>query len=71
MMFTFSVLDQKQVFLTKCEPKYRDCQFRLEFGTLINSDIQNSMVVFTFSVLDQKYLFCANMVQKIKILSLT
>ena len=33
--------------------------------------MQNSMVVFTFSVLDWKYPFWANLVQKIKIVSLS
>ena len=33
--------------------------------------MQNSMVVFTFAALDQKYLFGANLVQKIKIASLS
>ena len=33
--------------------------------------MQNSMVVFTFSALDWKHLFQANLVQKIKIVSLS
>ena len=41
-------------------------RFKLKFGNM-----QNSMVVFTFSVLDQKLTFRANLVQKIKIISLS
>ena len=33
--------------------------------------MQNSMVVFSFSVLEGKQLFCANLVQNIKIISLS
>ena len=43
---------------------------KLKFGTQINSNMQNSLVMFTFSVFDWKYLFCANLVKKMKIVSL-
>ena len=45
--------------------KNQNCQFKLQFGVLTNSNMLNSMVVFTFAVLDQKYPFWANLVQKI------
>ena len=57
-------------FLGKFSPKNQICQFKLKFGTKTNSNIQNSKVVFTFSVLNRKYTFWANLVQKIKIVSL-
>ena len=40
-------------------------------GAKNNLNIQNSMVVFTFFLLDQKYPFLANLVRKIKIVSLS
>ena len=58
-------------FLGKFSPKNQICQFKLKFGTKTNSNIQNSKVVFTFSVLNRKYTFWANLVQKIKIVSLS
>ena len=44
--------------------------FQLKFGSNINSNILNSIVVLTFSVLDGKHPFYANLVRKIKIVSL-
>ena len=35
-------------FFAKFVPKGHNCQFKLRFGTQINSDMQNSVVVFTF-----------------------
>ena len=61
--FTFSVLDWKYSF-------GQICQFKLKFGSKTNLNMQNSMVVFAFAVLEQKYLFWANLIQKIKIVSL-
>ena len=58
-------------FLGKFSPKNQICQFKLKFGTKTNSNIQNSKVVFTFSVLNRKYTIWANLVQKIKIVSLS
>ena len=43
----------------------------MKFGTCTNSNMQNSMVMFTFSVFEQKYHFRENLVQKIKIISLS
>ena len=57
-------------FLDKLAPKNKNCQFRLKFGTSANLNLQNSMVVFIFSVFDGKHPFWANVVQKIKIVSL-
>ena len=42
---------------------------KLKFGTHTNSNMQNSMEMFTFS--DQKHRFWVNLVQKIKIDSLS
>ena len=50
VVLTFSVLDRKQ-------PKIKQLQFRLIFGTYTNSNMQNSMVVFKFSVLGSKHPF--------------
>ena len=57
-------------FLGKSGPKTQNCQFKLNFVTYNNSSMQNSMMMFAFSIFNQKYLFVANMVQKIKIVSL-
>ena len=48
-------------------PKYQNCQFKLKFGTYINSNMQDSLVMFTFLCFDWKYPFWANLVRKIKI----
>ena len=48
----------------------QNCQFKLKFGTYTNSNMQNPLV-FLFSVLDGKHSFWANLVQKIKIVSLS
>ena len=58
-------------FLGKFGPKNQNCQFNVKFGTLTNSNMQNSMGLFTFSLLDRKHPFWANLAQKIKIVSLT
>ena len=58
-------------FLGKFGPENQDCHLKLKFGTYTNSNIQNSMVVFTLSIFDQKYPFWANLVQKVKIISLS
>ena len=71
MMFTFSVLNWRHPFLVKFNPKNQNCQFQLKFGTQTNSNMWNSLVVFTFSVLDWKHPFWRNLVQKIKIFSLS
>ena len=49
-MFIFAVWLEAH-FSGKFGPKNQKCQFKLKFGTLINLNIQNSVVMFTFSVL--------------------
>ena len=44
---------------------------KLKFVTQNNSNMENSMAMFTLSVLDRKYSFWANLVQKVKIISLS
>ena len=51
--------------------KNQNCQFKLKFSTLINSNIRNSIMMFTFSVFDQKYFFGVNFLEKIIIASLS
>ena len=46
-------------------------QSELKIGTYTNSSMLNSMIIFTFSVFDRKYPFWANLVQKVKIISLS
>ena len=58
-------------FLGKFGPKNQNCHFKLKFGTYTNSNMQNSMVMFILSVFDWKYPFWANLVQKVKIISLS
>ena len=58
-------------FLGKFGPKNQNYQFKLEFGTYSNSNMQSSMVMPTFFVFDWKYLFWANLVQKVKLISLS
>ena len=60
----------KYYLMSKFGPKILNCQFKLKFGTITNSSVQNSVVVFTFFVSKWKYSFWANLVQKIKIVSL-
>ena len=48
--------------LDKLGPKNQNCQFKLKFGSDINSNMQNSMVIFTFFVFDWRYPFWANLV---------
>ena len=55
----------------KFGPKYQNCHFKLKFGTYSNSRMQNSMMLFIFLVFQWKYPFWANLVQKIKIVTLT
>ena len=58
-------------FLGKFDSKIQNCFCKLKFGTHTNSNIQNAMVMFTFSIFDRKYSLRANLIQKIKIFSLT
>ena len=58
-------------FLGKVGPKSQNSHFKLKFGTYTNSNMQNSMVMFIFFVFDRKYPYWANLVQKVKILTLS
>ena len=66
--FCFSV---EILFLGKFGPKNQNYQFKQKFGTYTNSNMHNSVVIFTFSVFDWKYPFWANLVQKVKTVSLS
>ena len=67
----FFRFQQKISFLGKFGPKNQNFQFKLKCSTKNSSNMQNSTVVFTFSILAKEYLFCANLVRKIKIVSLS
>ena len=69
VMFTFSVFNGKYLVGQICSKKLH-CQFKLEFGMETDLNVQNLMVVFIFSELYWKYSFWANLVEKIKIVSL-
>ena len=56
-------------FRGKFSPKSQNYQLKLKFGTYTNSNMQNSMMLFTF--VEWKRLFWANLVQKIKIVTLS
>ena len=58
-------------FFRQIGPKNWNCQIKLKFGIKTNSNMHNSVVVFPFSVLHRKYRFLPNLVQKIKIVSLS
>ena len=57
--------------LSKFGPKNQNCQFKLKLGTQTNSNMQNSITVFAFYILDRKHHLWPNLVQKIKIVSLS
>ena len=60
MVFTFSVLEQKNPFWANLVKKNQNCQFKLKVGTKTNLNMSNStMMMFTFSVFDHKYPFWA------------
>ena len=58
-------------FLGKFDSKNRHCQFKLKFCTKFYSNIQKLMEIFILFAWDRKSSFSANLVQKIKIVSLT
>ena len=58
-------------FLGKSVQKNQNCQFELKFGTKTNLNKRYSMVMFTFSVFLPGIPFWANLIQKIKIVSLS
>ena len=68
--FTFSALDRKYPFRTNLLQKKQNFQSNLEFSTLTNSNMQNSMALFSVSVFNWRYSFWANLVRAIKIVHL-
>ena len=54
-------------FLGKFGPKNQNYQLMLKFGTLTNSNMQNSMVMLFFSVFDQEYAFGQIWSKKLKL----
>ena len=55
----------------KFGPKCQNYHFKLKFGNYTNSNMQISVMMFTFSAFYQKYPFWVNLVQKVKIISLS
>ena len=70
VIFTLSIIGQKYSFW-ELGPNNQNCEFKLKFVTQSNSNMQNSIVKFAFAVFNWKYRFWANLIQKIKIVSLT
>ena len=71
VMFTFFCFRPEILFLGKFGPKNQNGQFKVKLDTWTNSNMQNSMGMFTFFVFSWKYPFRANVVQNIKIISLS
>ena len=57
--------------MDKLGPKNQSYQFKLKLGTSTILNMHNSVVPFTFSLLDRKHPLWANMVQKMKLVSLS
>ena len=57
-------------FWGKFSPKSQNYQLKLKFGTYTNSNMQNLMMLFWFFVFEWKCSFWANLVQKVKIVTL-
>ena len=57
--------------LGKFRPKCQTCPFKVTLDRWSNSNMQNSVTLFTFFIFDWKYPFCANLVQNVKIVSLS
>ena len=75
VMFTFFDFDHKYPFLNVLNfvilvLKIKIVSLILKFGTYTNMNMQNPMVMFIFSILEREYPFWANLVQKIKVVSL-
>ena len=68
---SFFCVWSETLFWGKFSPKSQNYQLKLKFVTYTNSNMQNSMMLFTFFVFEWKYPFWANLVQKIKIISLS
>ena len=58
-------------FLGKFGPKNQNCQFKLKFGTLTNSNMQNSMVVFYYFCFRPETTFLDKFSPEIKIFRLS
>ena len=67
MLFDFFVFVRKYSFLANLVQKNENIQFKLKFGTYINSNMQDSMGMFIVFISNQKYLFWENLVQIVKI----
>ena len=59
------------LFLGKFGPKNEDYHSKLKLVTQNNPNMQNSIAMFALSLSDWKYSFSANLVQKVKIVSLS
>ena len=70
VLVTYSVLSWK-LFLGKFGPKSEDCKLKLKYGIWSNWNMQNPIILLTFSVLYQKHPFSENLVQSIKVVSLS
>ena len=71
VMFSFFYFWSEIPFLGKFGPKCQNYHFKLKFGNYTNSNMQISVMMFTFSAFYQKYPFWVNLVQKVKIISLS
>ena len=69
--FILFALDWKYPFSNKLGPKIQNYQFKLKLETSANLNIQNLMELFSFSILDRKHPFRTNLVQKMKVVSLS
>ena len=67
----FFYFRQEISFLGKFAEKNQTCQFKLKLGTWTNLNMLNSMVMLTLSVFNREYPFCVNLVQEIKIVSVS
>ena len=70
MIFNFSFFDREYAFWANLVQKNENCQFKVELGTLTNSNMQNSIGMLTFFVFNRKYPLWDNLFQKIKIVNL-
>ena len=68
----FSVSDRKYPFCANLvKKKNPNCQFKLKFGTFTNSNMQSSMALFIFFCFRPDTPFWANLVRKIRVVSLS
>ena len=71
VMFVFFCFGVEIPFWGKFSPRSQNYQLKLKFGTYTNSNMQNSMMLLSFFVFEWKYPFSTNLVQKIKIVTLS